>query len=619
MCSRGRMNDNVLENTEFRNLLEKIQRGLEPDTVEQKSENQVENKKQESNPICFLHNNLIKQIEAELLKAADDEKPEDISNVSQVILENINALLNFDFVAAALTLEEPKITNLIPDLKVDNQMAISDSENISVDISFEKLDTASPHSQLEIEIDENISEFNQSNVIQANSAQLGLTAEQQKMISDRFQGTPYDFSQLKPIKIDELRTSWQKSVESQETLQSFEANAFDFIQNRLIKEAEFTFSNHHQSQPVKSGKFASIWTNPSDKTESFSILEAVQNQTLNFQETVHDGQTVDSIILDSIPDSIPAQLINLPEITLDIPLDENIEFMSQQQSFRNTSDLESVNPETMSNNLFLHEKPLIILNTIDEDKGRNSFYRIDSFKKLIRTSDSDYIENQDLEAINYQVETDYDDDVSTTKPLQHQIKTGLPINTNNITEKREEKLDSGLFRHELADNFTDNSYTRTNFVDKVTDFQSVSTSQADRSKLTETIMDQIVSQATLKVSEEHQEINIQLKPDFLGRVNIKLAVEKGIVNAEFLADSQVVKETISASLPQLRLNMQELGMTLGDVSVNLKNHHNQRDFSHDQPRSFSKRITRKPHQANILTFDHPLDAHDSTSRINLRV
>lgn len=559
MCSSGGLSDrNVLENTEFKSLLEKIQISLDLGAAEQDIQHNVEDKKQDSIGDFIFYNSLTKQVPAELLELTVDEELEDDSDFPQVIFENMNALLNIYLVAADLTLKDTKVSNIAPDLRVGQQMNIPLAEKLPVEASLGKSDTA--FSQSDLEIDE-------GSLIKPNLAQWGLFDQKKAVITDVVWDDRFDFSQLKP-------------GESQETFPLSES---------LFKQAEFTYTHTSQPQPTKSEEFGSVWVNLPDKTQTLSILEAGQNQGLSMLKTaVQDGQTADSIIFDSI------------FIPQDIPINKDAEVVSFLLSHRNMGDL----------------KPTDFEKTVDEDISRIIPDRVESFKKFTKVGYMENTEDQDLETINYQTQTDYDDDDSTIRPVRLQTKPGLAVNTSNITEESEEKLDFGSSPDELPDSFKDNNYNPTTFLEKVTHFQSVSTAQVNRSNLAETIVEQIVSQVTLKVSEEHQEISIQLKPDFLGKVNIRLEIDKGIVNAEFLADSQVVKETIAASLPQLRLNMQELGMTLGDVSVDLSNHHNPREYSHDQPKSFPKKITGRPHQANILTHDHPLDA---TWRINFRV
>ena len=135
--------------------------------------------------------------------------------------------------------------------------------------------------------------------------------------------------------------------------------------------------------------------------------------------------------------------------------------------------------------------------------------------------------------------------------------------------------------------------------------------------LTSNIIEQIVSRIGLRVDEHQQEINIQLKPDFLGKVNIKIAIERGIVNAEFIADSQMVKEIIAASLPQLRLDMQELGMNMGQIYVNLSNYDSQREPYQGHQQSPKRQVNKSLIQATEPVLNQNIP--DAVTNINIRI
>lgn len=71
------------------------------------------------------------------------------------------------------------------------------------------------------------------------------------------------------------------------------------------------------------------------------------------------------------------------------------------------------------------------------------------------------------------------------------------------------------------------------------------------------------------VTEERTEVRIELKPEHLGEMRIKLSMERGIMVAEFLVQDRRVQELISAQLPQLYAALQEQGTVMGDVSINV--------------------------------------------------
>jgi len=81
------------------------------------------------------------------------------------------------------------------------------------------------------------------------------------------------------------------------------------------------------------------------------------------------------------------------------------------------------------------------------------------------------------------------------------------------------------------------------------------------------VMEQIVRGIELNLKGEYGEIRLQLKPDSLGEVEVRIASNNGIVSAEFIAESQRVKALIEAGLPQLKQQLIEQGLNVQELSV----------------------------------------------------
>lgn len=71
------------------------------------------------------------------------------------------------------------------------------------------------------------------------------------------------------------------------------------------------------------------------------------------------------------------------------------------------------------------------------------------------------------------------------------------------------------------------------------------------------------------IREDRSEVRIQLKPDHLGDMRIKLSLEKGIMVAEFVVENETVKEIIASQLPQLHTALQDQGAQVGEMMVNI--------------------------------------------------
>ncbi len=78
---------------------------------------------------------------------------------------------------------------------------------------------------------------------------------------------------------------------------------------------------------------------------------------------------------------------------------------------------------------------------------------------------------------------------------------------------------------------------------------------------------QIVDHARLITRADNSEMVIKLKPEHLGELTLKIAVENGAVSATFHTSNAEVRSAIEASLPQLRQDMANQGLKVDNVGV----------------------------------------------------
>lgn len=100
----------------------------------------------------------------------------------------------------------------------------------------------------------------------------------------------------------------------------------------------------------------------------------------------------------------------------------------------------------------------------------------------------------------------------------------------------------------------------------------------------ENLFPKLVQNIKSLVTEERSEVRIQLKPDHLGELKIKLSLERGIMVAEFIVQNEAVREVIASQLPQLHTALQDQGTQMSDVQINIGLGHKEQE-QQDQPRS----------------------------------
>ena len=85
----------------------------------------------------------------------------------------------------------------------------------------------------------------------------------------------------------------------------------------------------------------------------------------------------------------------------------------------------------------------------------------------------------------------------------------------------------------------------------------------------EELFSQIVEQAKVMINNGGSEMEVHLKPEHLGRLQLKVTIENEVVTAKFVAESQQVKEIIESNLGQLRRSLQENGIQVDMLMVSV--------------------------------------------------
>jgi flagellar hook-length control protein FliK len=103
-------------------------------------------------------------------------------------------------------------------------------------------------------------------------------------------------------------------------------------------------------------------------------------------------------------------------------------------------------------------------------------------------------------------------------------------------------------------------------------------SEGVKSTNREELFSQIVEHAKVVVNNGGSEMEINLKPEHLGKLQLKVTIENDVVTAKFFAESQQVKEIIESNLSQLKRNLQENGMQVDTIMVSVGNHQGNEGF-----------------------------------------
>jgi flagellar hook-length control protein FliK len=85
------------------------------------------------------------------------------------------------------------------------------------------------------------------------------------------------------------------------------------------------------------------------------------------------------------------------------------------------------------------------------------------------------------------------------------------------------------------------------------------------------VLNQVIEQAKVTLGHDKSEMVIDLKPDHLGKLSLKVVTEQGIVAAKFMAENQQVKEVLESNMQLLKDSLQKQGISIDGVSVQVGN------------------------------------------------
>ncbi len=83
------------------------------------------------------------------------------------------------------------------------------------------------------------------------------------------------------------------------------------------------------------------------------------------------------------------------------------------------------------------------------------------------------------------------------------------------------------------------------------------------------ILSQIVKKAEVIVGSTQSEMIMKLEPESLGKINLRVSVERGLLTASFQAENQQVKSIIESNMNSLRDMLQEKGINVQAINVSV--------------------------------------------------
>jgi hypothetical protein len=137
---------------------------------------------------------------------------------------------------------------------------------------------------------------------------------------------------------------------------------------------------------------------------------------------------------------------------------------------------------------------------------------------------------------------------------------------NNMAFKREHKWTA-----DMADGYKvpDEAATSTGSSNEIPEARSAASYSRISDSVVKQVMDNIAMNARVIIGDDKSEMVMSLKPDNLGKLSLKVVSENGIIKAEFIAESQQVKEILESNMQLLKDSLDGQGIPLEGFSVSV--------------------------------------------------
>lgn len=99
---------------------------------------------------------------------------------------------------------------------------------------------------------------------------------------------------------------------------------------------------------------------------------------------------------------------------------------------------------------------------------------------------------------------------------------------------------------------------------------------------TQRIMEQITEYIKIEAKPEMTEMELQLQPETLGTINVRLSSREGAVTAYFTAQNDMVRAAIETQLVQLKDSLNDQGIKVDAVEVTVASHEFERNLQQDR-------------------------------------
>ncbi len=320
-----------------------------------------------------------------------------------------------------------------------------------------------------------------------------------------------------------------------------------------------------------------------------NLVKETENKKVSTEENMISEEDVLKVLADELGISVEEieAILNSMNITIqDLQLNENVtEFLKLVHGVENTAELLTI------------EGVKEQFNIVKETTAKLPKEAVDELESLENT---EVIENTNMQSENSKNTSNQESFNNNEENLHDSEETVLQTSTTSTdkenvkdlvnTDTKEEKVNdlsgqkTSIEQNIKLDNFIEQNVQ---VADKeIVEIENLANKIANKNLPInqQNVVDQVLNivKTEIKADTIGSEIKIMLKPAHLGDVTLKVATENGIITAQFIAESQKIKEIIESNFNQLKDSMAEQGLDISSLEVSVRDDSNKEENSNNQ-------------------------------------
>lgn len=223
-------------------------------------------------------------------------------------------------------------------------------------------------------------------------------------------------------------------------------------------------------------------------------------------------------------------------------------------------------------------------------------------EEVVETVETEGVETEKAPKLQ---ESNVDDSTKEQSKEQNTLETEIKMETKSTLSDSNDAMAGQQNRENFNANETIVQTQTTPNVSQIFDSMTTQSFSSYLSADTVQIMEQIVQQMRVTLSNEVTTMEMQMNPENLGKVYVNISSEEGVVNAQFHATNEVVKEALEAQISTLRESLNQAGVKVDAIEVTIASHEFERNLeqNHQNPEEQMKAQEENTKKRRNLSLD----------------